>query len=331
MSKKYFFRVIAGTMSIYIAILFMVNIIIDPDMEYLIFKSRLNEKNFFHSAYSAVHLYEQLKTTKAVLVLGTSRIHQVNASNFDGKVVLNLHAIYGSPYAALDFFRNLDNHQWTNIEEIYFELSDITYNGNEKYTKVDYRSRFGTVLQTIKTTNFDKIVRAYWTIQKNLKKTPLYINTDGAFIVEQELPPFNSNTPGHVEPANKVQHRQLWKMESYVALQELDQLIKTRNIKAVFFTTPLRREYIECSNIIALQDARRLYVDILDGYYDLSYVEQLSNNPRNFSDSQHTSTLGKNYYLKLLKERDPQFYVTRSNLPSVNQKLKAIAENGCRF
>ena len=332
MSKKYFLRVLAGAISLYISILFVVNILIDPDMEHMVFKSRLNNKHFFHSAYSAHLLFDLLKTKKVILVFGTSRTHQINTMDFDGSVVLNLHAIYGTPYAALDFLKNLDDRQWANITEIYFELSDITYNGQEKYKKVDYQSRWSTLLQTVKETNFDKLSRAYWTVNKNINQNDsIYINNEGAFIIEKELPPFNAKISGHVESARKVQSRQVYKNDSYIALKDLYNLIKTHHITPIYFTTPLRKEYIECSNIEALQEARSLYVDILGGYYDLSYIEQLSNDSNNFSDSQHTNTQGKNYYLKILKERDSRFYITKAKLPDANEKLKIVSENGCQF
>ena len=169
-------------------------------------------------------------------------------------------------------------------------------------------------------------------MSKNINQNDnIYINSNGAFIIEKELPPFNAQTPGHVESAYTVRNRQVYKSESYVVLKDVHNLIKMHNINPVFFTAPLRKEYIECSNIKAFQDARSLYIDLLGGYYDLSYIEQLSDNPNNFSDSQHTNTQGKNLYLKILKERDLRFYITETTLPQVNAKLKAISENGCRF
>lgn len=305
----------------YFILFLVVNYVIDPYMETRIMNIKPLKYKFAHSAYASTFLYEKLKNEKSIIVFGTSRSHQINNDDFEFPV-LNFHSIYGTPYAVMNFLEQLDEKQIQNINKVYYLIDDLTFNGKERYVEVDYNNNLSKLFFMIKNTNLTKIQDALYSYKNNQQNPKAYINENGSLIFKEELPPFESNNRNHTEPKDVVQRRQEFKKESFLMLKNVNQFFKKYNIEVIYFTAPVTMKYIQLTDINDFIERRKLFLENIDGFYDLSYIKDLSDNDSMFSDFSHTRTAGKNIYLNILKNKDKKYFVTNDNFSEKVEEIK---------
>ena len=84
--------------------------------------------------------YEKLNFNSYTLVFGTSRSHYID-SDILNEPTLNLHAVYGNPYAVFNFLSQLKGNQVQNIKSIIYML-DVHVNLKSSFTnKIDYKNK----------------------------------------------------------------------------------------------------------------------------------------------------------------------------------------------
>lgn len=326
-NKVFFYTGFLLIIILLVIVQIVVNIIIDPDMETRIVHGKFNRYKFSHTAASSIFNYNKLKTTPSILVFGTSRSHRINSDLFEGTQLLNMHSIYGNPYAVKSFLYQLDEQQIKNIKEIYYLIDHMTFNGQSLYEPVSYSNFFSRALQIIKSTDIKKILRAYETVQKNRFIVDKYINETGSFIFTKELPLFDPNIRTHVDPQEIVMRRQKYTIDTYSALKDIDQFAKLHHIKIIYFTPPLSTTFISRMDYKLYIGQREEFLKNIDGYYDLTYMEGYSDDHQYFSDFGHTNLPGAKKYLEILKNEDQKYYMTKEKLEKYKVDIKKYFSN----
>jgi hypothetical protein len=293
MNKRKFFYLISIIIFSYLFINIIVNHFIDPYME---FKNDLFKYHYKHSAESAVLLSEKLKQSKYNLVFGTSRTHHISDNDLKYPT-LNLHSIYGTPYAALDFIKSLDQNQLNNINNIYFELSDITYDGLNKYIYINYNNYLYNYIAIIKKTNLNKIIDSFFTIKNNYhNNSSVYINNNGSLIFLKELPIYDKNIPGMLDSRRVIVNRQKYQNESFIKLKEFHLYVKNLGITIYYLMAPVHIDYYENSNKEIIKEMTTKFHESVGCFHNL-FITKISHENKYFSDANHTNNLGKNYLL----------------------------------
>lgn len=320
-NKKNFYFALAAILVVLLTVQIIVNIIIDPDMETRIVHGHFNRYKFSHSAYSSVFLANKLKSTPSVLMFGTSRSHIIN-NEIAKDELLNLHSIYGNPYAVKSFLTQLDKNQIKNIKVAYYLLDDMTFNNQDRFEEVNYTNFFVRALAIIRSTNLNKILRAYGTVKYNYQPIVRYISENGSFIFKTELPIFDPNIKTHMLPEEIVKRWQGYSEDTFLVLKEIDDFCKHNGIKIIYFTPPLTTEYLNRMDYKLYIGQRERFLKNLDGYYDLSYLDQISNDPKYFIDFGHTNLYGAQIFFDILKKEDKKYYMTKEKFDQYKLDIK---------
>lgn len=322
-NKKYFITLLLLVLIPLVAIQFLVNIVVDPDMETRLTEFAFNRRKFSHTTVAAFHNFKKLNKEKAIVVFGTSRSHMIKSEDF-GKKVLNMHAVYGNPYGVRSFLTQLNSTQLENIEAIYYLIDDLTFNGKSTFDYVNFNNPLLRIWKIITSTNINKILRAIETIKRNSQPVDNYLSENGSFIFEKKLPVFNPEVRTHTDPSEVVEKRQVFTEDTFIELGKIKSFAKERNIKIIFFTAPLTIEYIKAMSFSLFVGQRERFLTHLGGYYELAYIDGVSNNHNAFTDFSHTNEFGKEKYLEILKKEDPRFFMTKEKFEQFKAKISRI-------
>ena len=152
--------------------LYIFYVLINPMQE---FENSLTKNKYFYNKNYSRKQFKKLKTSKNLLLFGTSKIHVISSKMLH-RNVLNFHNLYGESGDILNFLMQLDNKQISNIDEILYGIDFpsirtridtelINYSDKLKLSGLDYKK--------LKTTFLD--------IKYNLQSEQIYmLNEDGS-------------------------------------------------------------------------------------------------------------------------------------------------------
>jgi len=307
----------------YLVVFISVNFLIDPDMETRLFEYKYNKYKLSHSPLSASFLLDELESSENILVFGTSRSHRINDIDF-GTSVLNMHAVYGNPYAVLNLLKQLNKKQIGNIHTIYYLLDDLSFYGRERYEPISYHSIMYKIFYLIKSTNFDKIKKSFRTVVANIYGPELYINKNGSLVFNKKLPLFDPSNRSHIEPREIIQRRQKYTEDTFKVLQEVDIFVKKQNLDIIYFTPPLSTNYISNMDYNLFIGQKERFLQNIYGYFDLTYIKYISTDSKLFSDAGHVNEDGKGKYVHILKSRDDKYFMTKEKFSDYRKEIKKL-------
>jgi hypothetical protein len=269
------------------------------------------DKNLFNLKYSfatnvlcAKRLIEILHNERNILVFGTSRSARISPAILHEEVI-NLDCIYGNPSSVIDFLNRLDQQSIKNISKIYYCIDWNCFIDDSKYDRVNYQDWKAILIYKIKHLNLSVIGFAQQKIFLNFNGEPnKYYHSKGYAVRHNDG---NPNFP--IIPYNDVE---MTSKDIVSVLSKIDKFAKTHSIEIVYFMPTLPAGFDRLWDFGMFSRQLRLYLDYIDGIYDFTYVEGISNNRQLFADYSHLSTNGlKKLFETQFNEKN---YITSKNL-----------------
>lgn len=320
--RRFCSGVLAAFFGVYLSLVTATNWLVDPEMEGHPAALSLVERRFYHSLASTKTLFDKLGGAKKyALVFGTSRSHLVSPDIL-GEDVLNFHALYGNPKSVDDFLGQLGEDQIASISKIYYLLDNATFSDNKSYPHFDYRSRLAPILYSVKTFCADKISEAVKTVYRNRTGRYDYYLDENGYKIDVNEPTFDPKTyTGRSEDVS-------FKADSMEALAAVDRFARSRGIPIVYYTAPLPDVYLRHIDFEALAALRAAWANRIGGFYELTYLEGVSNDYSNFFDESHLKTAPlKTVFQKILLAEDKSKFVTAASLPARLEQLRRRLKN----
>lgn len=286
MYKKYIKKLLTLFALSVIFLFIFVSIVIDPQNENAILTHKFNLYKIGSSYNSSTQLFNKLKTDKYILVFGTSRSHKLSEKIL-GQPTLNLSgSVYGEPNKVFNFLKQLNQKQKNNIIQVYYLLDIHTFSKNTSQL-IDYNSYPDYIKSQFINFNMDKINLSLKTILTNYKGAKDYVDENGCKINLEEHT-FNPKTSyGEINAFVKHQSNTAFDKGQFQYLSKIKKLLKNNNIKTTYFIPTFNILALKKFNFSVIDYQKKKFSEILDSYYDLSYIPYISNDYNKFSDFSH--------------------------------------------
>ncbi|MCD4756709.1 MAG: hypothetical protein K8R39_00375 [Arcobacteraceae bacterium] len=315
MIKKFLLKILISSIIIYSIFFFIINVLIDPYNEIGIFNYSLNKRIVKDSILTYNTLLKKLNNQEQyTLVFGTSRSHLLSEEVLNEKV-LNFHSLYGNPKNIFNVLDKLSKKEIHNIKKIYFLLDFHVFN-TESYRKFDTNNFFPQMYYLVRNTNSIKIEDSIKMFLLNLtNNNDSYIdrNSGSAIIVQKD------------EKMKLTKESLKWKPflkydeEVFLYLGRIESWCKENNIEIIFFTPTLYSDIIKNFDLDILKKQKELYLKNIDGFYDFTYLDDISNDRTFFRDVSHLNTKGMKALLDKIKF-EHKYYIGKDD--SLKFKLK---------
>ncbi|TIH18041.1 ankyrin repeat domain-containing protein [Marinifilum sp. JC120] len=280
--RKWTILTISTLAALIFALIFTVNIVIDPYGEFRLLEGDHNKLKFKNLKSSARNVTSKLYDGKYSLVFGSSRTMLVSEEIL-GEPVLNFStSIYVNPGDILALLKTLDEKQIKNIKQIYY-LIDINSFHYEN-SAPELASKSALFMESFRNIGPEKIEDAWNCIADNLgpeSEQPNYIDKFG--VLHKKNNSYKNNVV--VFSSHFVSQYYLDK------LAEINSFCKTNRIKIIYLTVPW------CQNLNAGQQAK--LDEILNSaissclsYYDLYGNVDFIGHKNLFSDPTHLTSAG---------------------------------------
>ncbi len=329
MRKKfvYNFFIFSSLLTFFI---FLIVIILDPYYETNLIKiDGINNYKFKQTKLTTKILFEKLKDDKYTLVFGTSRSRKIDTDLLNDKV-LNLYPIYGHPISILNFLNTLSKKQIKNINKIYYLIDsqcfndkDSTYNNR---FKIDLNSNYEFIYNYLKLFSIDKLFSSIEMVFKNISLNfNHYVSENGYAIYQtKDITNANNNLKDIARQSKTIiKNGQEFSTSIVKYLSKIDKFSQDNGIEIVYFTSTFMQEYIKKMDYNLIISLRKKFLNNIDGFYDLTYMSNISNRAELFTNSTHISKDGMEYITNILLSEDKNFFVNNKNF---NEKMKIYKE-----
>lgn len=276
------------------------------------------ERSYSGSVLNTVRHLKKLSEKPSILVFGTSRSIYLSPSIL-GSDVINLHVIYESPIAVLDFLERLDERQLANVKEIYYLVDYFAFGPKDFFHPVDYESSWQRLMYKFRNFDAGSIKGAWNKVFYNLFKDKInYVHPNG-YIVPVNEKTFDGNLKGAMHP-------QVVEMKKVDLLGQVDLFAKHHGLKTTYFMPPLP--------LVSLKQLKfskkKLFVEAvlrqINGYYEWSYLAQASPFNHMFVDYFHPKF---DLMKRLFKEFEtPAHFITRDNAHQFLEQIRPYYGNG---
>lgn len=317
------------TLPIYIlmmglALIFIINILIDPYEEYNLIITPFNKLKSVQSYETApFRMYQYLNEDKYIIVFGTSHSATISEELVNSKLINLSLSTYGNPSDVYYFLKGLNLRQLKNIKKIYYLLDWHTLTDqNSIYSKINFNSTYDFLFYTVKNIDHEKLIRSFETVIKNLTKSnQTKILNNGVFVDIKE-DKFIPDTPYATSAAKRIKFTYSDKSLEY--LDKIDKLCKQNNIKIVYFKTVFSNLFLKKVVFNSLETHYRKILNTIDGLYSFIYMDNISNNLNYFSsDTHHKYSITKFQMIILQNDKlSPNYYVTKKNIDKFLKCLK---------
>jgi len=312
MLRVFLFKLIIGLFVVYSSIFIIVNIFIDPYNEIGLVKYSMNKNIFQDSLLTYNTILKNLKNDHYTIVFGTSRSHLLSEEVLNDKV-LNLHSLYGNPKNIFNVLNKLSKVEISNINKVYYLLDFHVFN-TDTYRKFDTSNFLPQIYYLIRNTNSIKIVDSLKLLVLNMTgKYNSYIDRESGSAVMKdsiEMEFINLEYKPYLE----------YNKEVYSYLSKIDNFFKKHNIEVVYFTPPLYSGVLKNFDLDILKKQKELYLDHIDGFYDFTYVESISDDESMFKDVTHLNIEGMKLIVKKIQVQN-DYYITKETLDKLQAKL----------
>ena len=329
-SKKWIKIVLLLSMGTVFFLFIFVTIVIDPYNENKLITHKFNLHKPRSSYTSSIRLFDKLKTDKYILLFGTSRSLKLSKKIL-GKPTINFSgSIYGEPTKVFNFLKQLNQTQKNNIIKIYYLLDMHTFSNNTS-TLINYNSYFEYIKLHFINFNLEKVLAALETIILNLTLRGDYMSEYGWIInTKREV------TYGHKGPIlSTIEHNNFIKSQNNIIFDErqfnylskLNKLLNDNNIQTIYFTPTFNIQALKEFNFEILDYQYKKFSNILNNFYDLTYIPVISNDYTMYTDSSHLKYKGFKYIFKKINFDD--YNVNKNNMRyhMKNQQQKIISYN----
>lgn len=223
---------------------------------------------------------EKLESEKFSLVFGTSRSHQIQYDNSEINILNLSGSLYGNSLNVLNFLKQLNEKQISNIVSIYYLVDDHILNGYDKndpyskYKEQDYSQNIHLLkVGFFLSLNINKIKNLLKAVKYNiLNDSGYYINTTGSMVREHKNE--NSNIPNEFKIMSTSQ---FYTEEGIEGLIKVNYFIEKNNIPIKYFTSTHMMQYAELFNTNIMYE---VWSQLFDGgikeFYALWYINGIS-------------------------------------------------------
>ena len=314
-SRRFCFGLLLAFVVSFGGLLFATNYLIDPYVENNLWTTSLNRRKFRHTEGSVRLLFEKLDgDVRYILVFGTSQI-RLASPDILGAPTLNFDALFNSyrrkrdPRAILYFLRQLNPRQAANIAKIYFQLDPAIFvEDRGAYQPLDFRSRRFFLRLSLQNFNIDKVLDAVKTVVKNLTGTfDQYVDADGFKVELDERRSDSDETHGHWGGGR-------FSRDSVDVLKEIDRFAKEGSIPAIYFELPRAGSVLAQMDFAATAELRRAIIGSIDHFYDLVYLDGVSDDHSCFYDEHLNTAATRKIFREILIPQDARYRVDAGNL-----------------
>lgn len=308
MYKKFVFKFLLIFIIIYL-LLTILYIVIDPYYENSYIDSSFNNTKIKVNEYSVRSLIKELLNNKSILVVGTSRSAKFSEKIINDNIV-NLYSVYAHPSTVYELFtQHLSDREMKNIKKIYY-LLDIHIFNSEGYQKVPIKniSNLSYIFHTLNSLNFSKLIDVTIVAIENMfninlksSKLPKLRFKKGAVVTEL----YTKKPKDYVFEINVDFDKYMNVEDSELRyLKKIDTLFKEKKLEVIYFSPIFPIEYLKEMKVDRLEKNRKRVLEVIDNYYEFSYVDFISNNKSYFSDDSHLSIEGFTKLVELLNNKN---------------------------
>lgn len=303
--------------------LFIINIAVDPNAEYLLWTHPLNKNKYFATDKTTpIVLSQKLKTKPHALIFGTSRTNSVSEDNI-GKEVLNFSSsLYCRPADVYYFLQHLSSKQKTNVSEIYLLIDpQCFYPYKSIYQNIVLEFDFSYILNTLKHISRDKCLRAISTVIRNVSDNNGYVNENGV-VVHAKHPPYNPSLKELEEEKNGASY--VYDEETIEYLRKINVFCTENKIPITFFTGIFNHYYLRQLNFQNFANFLTKVLDKIPCLYSFLYLEDVSNNLSHFYDFGHYKQEITDLQFQILRseELSKAYKISKENISNYLHSLQ---------
>lgn len=318
-SKRLVKKLIIITITSYILLSAIFNLLVDPYGKYSFFLlDGFNRNKYFYEQSSTLGKVLNDKTIDT-LIYGTSRSAILGREEYflkHQRKVLNLSdAVYGNPKDILKNLKFIFEHN-KNIEEVFIGIDLHIYNKNnilgEARNKLFYLvpKTYLEIYRLFKLTPFYNFL-SFTTIQKNLNE-----EIPKAPLNEYGIRKYLHKTLAQKEyKVTKDKKKLVYEEEDLKHYQLINRYLQSKGIKAIFYSFPNHKHYYE--TIYSYKDVRNFY-DSLSNYidfHDFAFINRYTSNDNYYFDFTHYGSK-MNYHIlsaifsdqEVIKKENKVFY-----------------------
>ncbi|ACS81668.1 ankyrin repeat domain-containing protein [Maridesulfovibrio salexigens] len=321
--RKWTILTISTLAALIFALIFTVNIVIDPYGEFRLIEGKYNKLKFKSLKSTARNVASKLYEGKYTLVFGSSRTMLISEEIL-GEPVLNFStSIYNNPGDILALLNTLDEKQVKNIQQIYYLIDINSFHYENSAPELSSKSTL--FLESFRNIGPDKIADAWKCIIDNLgpkSEQPNFIDEFG--VLHKEGTSYKNNAV--VFSSHSVTNYYLDK------LSKINNFSKSHNIKTIYFTLPWKDKLPPLQQD-KLDTIFGMISHIISTYYDFNKDENLGLNQNFFSDPTHLNSKGLKKLFKGQHWTNPKTTVlkkyTQPNFKIINKNdfFKYIDDN----
>lgn len=270
-------------------------------------------KSLTANPLTAAQLMRRLSTGPHVLVFGTSRSRYLGHQVL-GRAAINLHSVYGTPQAALDFLTHLDRTQLANISGVIYLLDGHTFHGDDNYDPVDYHDPVAAAWYRLRHAN--GYVREAW------RKALLNLTGRTSYWIEPTGETWSASDQVFDGRMRVVEDRKVFTARSMALLSQVDGFLRGRAIPVTYVTPLLPDQYLAELDLNGWSAMLKAFAQALpDGFIDMTRVAGISDRTEFFYDSSHLNKAGTR---RVFAEADrPGRRVDAANVDSHVERLRA--------
>jgi hypothetical protein len=296
-----------------------------------VFGKSVTDKKFVYTQYYSKKQFDQLQSGPHSLIFGSSQMQKLSSRKLK-KNILNVYNLHGSPSLILNFLSQLDEGRVNNVEHIYFNISVFSLLWKDEKSKINYKSNsYFDKLRYILPLSNAGMFATFRDLVNNIFDNNIYyyIDDDGSLLV-------NAKDKGNIFSNMEVEKGSIEAIEKssvIEAILKLNEFCLTNNIPITYFTPTLSEKYA-----IDVETRNYLWTRLLDGgingFYQLYYIEGVSNNQvnnfyYNFRDSVHLNYNSMNNVFQdvVLNQDNSRFISNKSELDAYISQLRVTVKN----
>ena len=326
-NKKWVFASLSTGVLIYL-VSTIIYILVDAQS---VFGKSITDKKFAYTQYYSIKQFDDLQSGQYSLIFGSSQMQKLSSRKLR-KNILNVYNLHGSPNLILNFLSQLDEEKIKNVEHVYFNISVFSLLWEDEEAKINYKSNsyFDKLLYILPLSNSGMLATVR-DIVNNIFENNIYyyIDDDGSLLV-------NAKDQGNIFSSMEVEKGSIGsikKSKAIEAILKLNDFCIDNNLPITYFTPTLSAKYsidVETRNYLWT----RLLEGGIDGFYELYYVNgvsdnQLNNLYYNFRDPVHLNYNSmNNVFQDIVLDKDNSRFISNKNeLNTYINELKVTIKN----
>ena len=326
-NKKWVFASLSTGVLIYL-VSTIIYILVDAQS---VFGKSITDKKFAYTQYYSIKQFDDLQSGQYSLIFGSSQMQKLSSRKLR-KNILNVYNLHGSPNLILNFLSQLDEEKIKNVEHVYFNISVFSLLWEDEEAKINYKSNsyFDKLLYILPLSNSGMLATVR-DIVNNIFENNIYyyIDDDGSLLV-------NAKDQGNIFSSMEVEKGSIGSIKKSKAIEaiiKLNDFCIDNNLPITYFTPTLSAKYsidVETRNYLWT----RLLEGGIDGFYELYYVNgvsdnQLNNLYYNFRDPVHLNYNSmNNVFQDIVLDKDNSRFISNKNeLNTYINELKVTIKN----